>query len=187
VVRLAFAESAQRHDGKETAMKRSTTRILTTHTASRPRPPNLVSLLMRSKRGRTRTSAAWRRLRVWHLRLENSGRLQNRLAQAPGTGRRGQARLPRTVVTTQTWTQRAAFIYLPSLEWSVSGGPPTPGYPIHHPPACFGTPPGESASTAFWVKTSFTRPCGPGWVESRRDPGNLGEIHFVEVHVCAEY
>jgi hypothetical protein len=46
VVRLAFAESAQRHGGKETAMKRSTTRILTTHMGSLPRPPNLVSLLI---------------------------------------------------------------------------------------------------------------------------------------------
>jgi hypothetical protein len=46
VVRLAFAESAQRHDRKETAKKRSTMRILTTHMGSLPRPPNLVSLLI---------------------------------------------------------------------------------------------------------------------------------------------
>jgi hypothetical protein len=43
---LAFAERAQRHDGEETAMKQSTTRILTTHTGRLPRLPNLVSLLI---------------------------------------------------------------------------------------------------------------------------------------------
>jgi len=76
---------------------------------------------------------------------------------------------------------------LPSLESIVSDGPQRWDTPLHHPPACFGTPPGESASTAFWVKTSLTRWCGPGWVESRQDPGNLGEIRFVEVRVYAEY
>jgi hypothetical protein len=35
---------AQRHDGSETAMKQSTTRILTTHTGSLPRPQNLLTL-----------------------------------------------------------------------------------------------------------------------------------------------
>jgi hypothetical protein len=43
---LASAKRVQRHDGRETAMKQSTTRILTTHTGSLPRPQDLLNLLI---------------------------------------------------------------------------------------------------------------------------------------------
>jgi hypothetical protein len=48
---MPFARSTQRHDGKETTMQCGTTKLLTTHTGSLPRPRELVSLLIEEQAG----------------------------------------------------------------------------------------------------------------------------------------